>query len=97
MSPERPWRFPCHGPEEIQYRPIEDTHHRQPLGLESDVSKHTTELLRLPQVLEIIPVSRATWYAGVKAGLYPLQVKIGQRAVAWRRSDIEALAASFSN
>lgn len=67
------------------------------MGLESEVSNNTTELLRLPQVLELIPVSRATWYAGVKAGIYPQQVKIGLRAVAWRRRDIEALTASFSS
>ena len=28
-------------------------------------------LLRLKEVLEVIPVSRATWYRGVWAGFYP--------------------------
>jgi predicted DNA-binding transcriptional regulator AlpA len=53
------------------------------------------KLLRLPQVLEIIPVSRSAWYAGVSAGMYPAPLKIGLRAVAWRSSDIQHLAASF--
>ncbi len=57
----------------------------------------TDSFLRLPQVLEIIPVCRATWYAGVKAGRYPAQVKLGPRAAAWKRSDIERLVASLNN
>jgi prophage regulatory protein len=27
--------------------------------------------LRLPQVLERIPVSKSTWWAGVKKGIFP--------------------------
>lgn len=52
--------------------------------------------LRLPAVLEIIPVSRATWYEGIKSGRFPAQVKLGPRAAAWRRSDIERLVASLT-
>ena len=48
-------------------------------------------LLRLPDVLAVFPVSRSTWYQGVKDGRYPLPVKIGARASAWRVSDIEQL------
>ncbi|MES2717825.1 MAG: AlpA family phage regulatory protein [Pseudomonadota bacterium] len=47
--------------------------------------------LRLEDVLTLIPVSRATWYAGVKDGDYPASVQIGKRAVAWRTQDIKAL------
>lgn len=56
----------------------------------------TVQFLRLSEVLRLVPVSRAAWYAGVKDGDYPAQVKIGKRAVAWRRSDIEKLAAKLS-
>ncbi|WP_230384750.1 helix-turn-helix transcriptional regulator [Burkholderia pseudomallei] len=28
-------------------------------------------------MLKIIPVSRATWYEGVKTGRFPAQVKLG--------------------
>ncbi|HRO51632.1 MAG TPA: AlpA family phage regulatory protein [Alicycliphilus sp.] len=53
----------------------------------------TTEgaLLRLPAVLAKFPVSRSGWYEGVRIGRYPPPVKLGARAVAWRRSDIERL------
>ena len=46
-------------------------------------------LLRLPQVLALIPVS--AWWAGCKSGRYPKPVKLGPRTTAWRASDIAAL------
>ena len=48
-------------------------------------------LLRLPEVLRIVPVSRAAWYANVKAGRYPKPVRLGARSVAWKASEIQAL------
>ena len=48
-------------------------------------------LLRLPQVLEIIPVSKSAWWDGVARGRYPRGVKLGPRTRAWRLSDIEGL------
>lgn len=48
-------------------------------------------LLRLPEVLRRFPVSRSTWWAGVKAGKYPAAQKLSSRCVAWRESDIVAL------
>jgi hypothetical protein len=38
-----------------------------------------------------IPVSRFTWWAGVKSGRYPKPVKLGPRITAWRVEDIRAL------
>jgi prophage regulatory protein len=38
-----------------------------------------------------IPVSRSTWWAGVKVGRFPAPVKLGPRITAWRDSDIEQL------
>lgn len=48
-------------------------------------------LLRLPAVLEKIPVSKSTWWAGVKSGKFPKSIKIGARTTAWRKSEIELL------
>ncbi|WP_259675089.1 helix-turn-helix transcriptional regulator [Burkholderia pseudomallei] len=48
-------------------------------------------LLRLPEVLALIPVSRATWYAGVKHGRFPQPVSLGPRCVAWKASEIQSL------
>lgn len=51
-------------------------------------------LLRLDEVLAILPVSRSSWYAGMKSGLYPAPVRVGARRVAWRTSDIVKLIAT---
>lgn len=38
-----------------------------------------------------IPVSKSTWWAGIKEGRYPRPVKLGPRITAWRVEDIRAL------
>ena len=53
-------------------------------------------LLRLPKVLEIIPVSRSSWWAGIKQGRYPAPVRLSARAVAWESEDIKALLDSLT-
>jgi predicted DNA-binding transcriptional regulator AlpA len=52
-------------------------------------------LWRLSQVLEHIPVSKSTWWAGVKSGRYPQGVKISSKCTAWRVKDILTLAQSL--
>jgi predicted DNA-binding transcriptional regulator AlpA len=47
--------------------------------------------LRLPDVLSLIPVSKTTWWAGVKAGRYPAGVKLWSRVTAWRVADLAPL------
>ncbi|WP_246499010.1 helix-turn-helix transcriptional regulator [Microvirga soli] len=44
-----------------------------------------------------IPVSRSTWWAGIKDGRYPKPVKLGPRITAWRVEDIRALIAGAAN
>ena len=41
-----------------------------------------------------IPVSKSTWWAGVRAGRYPKPIKLGPRITAWRVEDIHALIES---
>lgn len=47
------------------------------------------QLISLKKLLEIYPVSRATIYRQIKAGLLPAPVHIGTRRVAWRLDEIE--------
>jgi prophage regulatory protein len=58
--------------------------------------------LRLPQIIgnpkavppvpALIPVSKSTWWAGVKSGRYPQPVRtLGERITAWRVEDIRGL------
>ncbi len=56
----------------------------------------TASLLRLPQVLKIIPVSKSTWWNGCRSGRYPKPVLPSPRTTAWRKSDIEKLVAQIS-
>jgi len=45
-----------------------------------------------PPVPAIIPVSKSTWWAGVKSGRYPQPTRsLGLRITAWRVEDIRAL------
>jgi prophage regulatory protein len=50
-----------------------------------------TGFVRLPQVLAVIPVSKSSWWEGVKAGKYPQPIKLGPNTTAWKVSDIRAL------
>lgn len=57
---------------------------------------HRTGLVRLSAILAPngpIPVSKSTWWAGVKSGRFPQPVKLGPRTTAWRAEDIELLLA----
>ena len=56
---------------------------------------HNTGLIRLPKVLELFPVSKSTWWAGIKDGIYPKPVKLGVRISAWRVEDIHSLINSM--
>lgn len=53
-------------------------------------------LLRLPQVLTIVPVSRATWWNGIKDGRFPPGIKLGPKTTCWRKSDIDRLIATLA-
>lgn len=51
-----------------------------------------TGYVRLSQIVpHIIPISKSTWWAGVKSGRFPQPVKLGPRTTAWRVSDIRDL------
>ena len=48
----------------------------------------SNELLKLNQVLQLVPVSRSTWLRGIEHGIYPKPVKISSHLNAWRAQDI---------
>lgn len=51
-------------------------------------------LMRLPEVLAMVSVSRSSWWSGIRDGRYPRPVRIGARSVAWRCADIRKLIES---
>ncbi len=57
----------------------------------------TMGFLRLPQILKIFPVSKSTWWAGVKDGRYPQSVKLAPKITAWKAEDIHHLMTRMHN
>lgn len=47
-----------------------------------------TGFVRLPYILQTIPVGRSTWWAWVKSGKAPKPVKLSDRVTAWKAQDI---------
>lgn len=57
-----------------------------------------TGLLRISQfVPTFVPVSRSTWWAGVKSGRFPKGRKISARVTVWAVKDIRDLIAGRSD
>jgi len=53
-----------------------------------------TGFVRLSQILSPdgpIPVSRSSWWQGVKDGRFPKSYKLGPRTTVWKAIDIRAL------
>lgn len=55
------------------------------------------KFLRLKQIIGTkscpgpIPVSRSSWYAGVRNGTFPKPIKLGPRTTVWDEAEIDAL------
>ena len=45
----------------------------------------------VPPIAPLVPVSKTTWWEGVKAGRFPPALKLGPRVTVWRVEDIRAL------
>ena len=55
---------------------------------------HKDRLVRINSIIGndgVLPLSAATWWAGVKKGYYPKPIKLGPNITAWRWSDIEQI------
>jgi prophage regulatory protein len=44
-----------------------------------------------PPIQPLIPISKSTWWEGVKDGRFPKPIKLGPRARGWRVEDIREL------
>lgn len=63
----------------------------------SDCTFPESGLVRLSMILGPrgpIPVSKSTWWLGVKSGRFPKPVKLGPRITGWRAEEIRALMAN---
>ncbi len=58
-----------------------------------ELTDHIDRLLRLKEVLTLLPISKSTFYAGIKSGRYPAPVHhLGPRISAWWLSSIMRFA-----
>ena len=65
----------------------------------------TPRLLRLKQIIgdpranppiePIIPISKSSWWNGVRKGKYPKPVKLGENTTVWHEDDIRELIKSL--
>ena len=54
----------------------------------------STGFLRLRDFVgrgKLVPVSKSTWWQGIKDGRFPKPVKLGKRVTVWRVEDIRRL------
>ena len=51
-------------------------------------------LMRLPEVERLSGLSRSTIYKMISEGTFPRQVRINERAVGWRESELKVWVAS---
>ncbi|MCW8450615.1 helix-turn-helix transcriptional regulator [Legionella quinlivanii] len=47
--------------------------------------------IRLKHILQLIDVSKSTWWKGVKDGRFPQPVRFGSRLTMWHVEDIKRL------
>ena len=57
----------------------------------------TNKLLRINQVLALVPVGRSSWWEGCRTGRYPKPIKLGPRTTVWRAEDIAAFIENLGN
>ena len=63
----------------------------------SGIEHQTTRYLRLKQIIgdpkadppisPILPISKSSWYAGIKSGRYPAGISISPRTTIWRADE----------
>lgn len=44
----------------------------------------------------VLPISRSTWYSGIKRGIYPSPRRLGPRMSVWPKHEIDALCAAVT-
>lgn len=55
-----------------------------------------SRLIRLKELLHVVPLSRSTIYDRMAAGTFPKSLNLGGGVVAWRQSDIEDWIANLA-
>jgi prophage regulatory protein len=64
----------------------------KPDKVQSENHQDPNRLIRLREVLKLVPVAASTWWQWVATGKAPAPVRLGNRCTCWRYSEIVALA-----
>ena len=62
---------------------------------QNSMQPNSQKLYRINQVLEVIPVSKTTWWNGVRDGRFPKPIRNG-RMTFWKSEDIESFIDTLS-
>lgn len=49
-----------------------------------------------PPIAALLPISKSSWWNGVRSGKYPPSIKLGEKTTVWRVEDIRQLIAKLS-
>ena len=55
------------------------------------------KFLRLPQILQLIPIGKSTLWEKVKKGEFPKQIKLEPKISVWKASDVQAYIENHCN
>jgi prophage regulatory protein len=58
--------------------------------MQSQAIPHSSRIIRRPELESRFGLKRSTVYDHVKAGTFPAPIRIGERAVGWIESEVEA-------
>jgi predicted DNA-binding transcriptional regulator AlpA len=67
----------------------------QPGPIQRATPIHPEAFLRLPQVLELHPVSESWWWYGIEKGWYPKGIKLSPKVTVWQAWEILDLNDSY--
>lgn len=70
---------------------IKQTEYPVPQNLEyfQNILTKRSRLIRLPEVLDRVGISRSSIYSRISDGTFPAPIKVGARSVAWLESAID--------
>ena len=54
----------------------------------NSTSRAAAAIVRMPEVLQLTGLSKATIYRMMKAGTFPKQYRLSERAVGWKQADL---------
>ena len=77
-----------HDPRET-FREEEDG--MEPISAQQATGLPDDGYVRLPTILKYLAISKTTFYAGIRAGIFPKPHKLSKRTSVWRASEIRQI------